>query len=1245
MYAMKLNHCAVQTFTFLLSSIFIFASFSAQAEQATDYVSIPPLINLSASGDKPNVLFVLDNSNSMDEAPSGQAVGSANPGSKSEIARNAVKDIITNYQSTTRMGLMAYQQSGVARRRLHDSQYDISYNPANYDPTFTGPRDSETKRYRVPNPSDPGAYLYYNIALPFYSSANNGSMFCYSTTADFDNGSEIAGFGPWDNYSCYSRKTGTNDDFNNYSNHRFTTRLSPTDSDYAQNILDFGTNLSWQYVSYTWYVNSSPGKGYLHAEVDDVDTAHYNALINKLGTSQFDASTDTPLRNAGLTPIAGTLQSASSYFQGTLPSSESFTSGTPSAPPTNSCDQQDYVILVTDGMPSVDPAGNEMADTTAAINAAAAEAANLLSQGIKTYVIGFALPNGVDGSLLDTIAAAGGTDNTFLANDAASLDSALKSIFLTFVNRDASSSSSAVLANNSRGEGAIFQAIYSPEREDALNNRVTWVGNLFGLFIDDRGYIREDTNGNARLDDYITDRTVEYFFHTGLGRTQVNRYVGADANTPPSFATSTPVDTVDVDDMATIWEARKPLSDITDVLTQRPYTNSAANGRHILTSIDGTSVLDFVEVSADTLDDLIAARDAAQSTLTDAQNYLNFTLAQRDAAQTTVTELSDANSTAVDDFNAAQAALDAAQTNLDNANDALTAAQAEIATTETAYQGSENTWTSNATNYLNESLNSATDLQNALSSLPDATTDFDALVNEAITAGADTGDAAVTTAQANLAAAMSAASNNQTALSNDIANLQTSLSDHQANTNILVNDLVNTDSLSAANQSIIENENSTLATSYQNAQMTNGSVTAAAVQAARLNYYNALIATGVDDSLPNIQSALTAYNSTQASETTAVETLTSNFDNILSTHYTNYYNANTDIVSNYDDWQSAITDEANAQTAITNAQTQVVTTTLARDNAQAALSDAEGELVAAQELLTTSTDAYDNALASYNAALAAYNTAVATVNNSSELVNHLDVANIEEAFKTIRFIRGDDTVEGYRSRAVDFDGDGLTEVWRLSDIIHSSPVLVGAPSDQYDSLYLDNTYASFRETYKNRRNVIYTGANDGMLHAFNAGFWSLADKTFSTTSPDGGATAHPLGSELWAYIPRSALPHLQWLTDASYAHSYYVDGPPITFDANIFPADAAHPFGWGTVLMIGMRFGGGDIDIDSDADGTDDTTLRSSYILLDVTNPEVPPTLLGEISHPELGFSQANRRSLKTDKRPPLIPTHLKMNG
>ncbi len=236
---------------------------------------------------------------------------------------------------------------------------------------------------------------------------------------------------------------------------------------------------------------------------------------------------------------------------------------------------------------------------------------------------------------------------------------------------------------------------------------------------------------------------------------------------------------------------------------------------------------------------------------------------------------------------------------------------------------------------------------------------------------------------------------------------------------------------------------------------------------------------------------------------------------------------------------------------------------------------------------------------------------------------YLDVADEATADNVIDYVRGKDDIPGYRVRSVDFNpstsGD---EVWRLGDIIHSSPVVIGTPNEGYGITHDDTSYLRFKTKYKNRRNVIIVGGNDGMIHAFNGGFWDASLKAFKTSN--SGETAHPLGSELWGYVPKALLPHLKWLPEIGYPHVYYMDGRPIVFDANIFTADTDHPGGWGTVMVMGMRFGGGDITVDvNNTPGTtsDDEVFRSSYVVLDVTNPEVAPMLIAEISHANLGYT------------------------
>ncbi|UPG88886.1 hypothetical protein L2Y96_15960 [Luteibacter aegosomaticola] len=264
----------------------------------------------------------------------------------------------------------------------------------------------------------------------------------------------------------------------------------------------------------------------------------------------------------------------------------------------------------------------------------------------------------------------------------------------------------------------------------------------------------------------------------------------------------------------------------------------------------------------------------------------------------------------------------------------------------------------------------------------------------------------------------------------------------------------------------------------------------------------------------------------------------------------------------------------------------------------------------------------------------AWDSAGKTSFNSNNF-RYLNTNTAAEAQNIISWIRGVE-VSGMRNRTVDFGTATaqLGRVARLGDIVNSTPLAVGAPSESYDLLYNDSSYAAFRDYYRYRRQMVYVGANDGMIHAFNGGFYNTSCQRF-TTQPSGAVctatnhnvadtvvkamTAHPLGAEVWAYVPGNELPHLRWLTDPNYSHTYYVDGSPVAFDVKTFtPDDTVHINGWGTVLVVPFRLGGGSITVPTSTDTKDPKpfTAQSSYVVLDVTNPEAQPRVLAELSFP-----------------------------
>lgn len=160
----------------------------------------------------------------------------------------------------------------------------------------------------------------------------------------------------------------------------------------------------------------------------------------------------------------------------------------------------------------------------------------------------------------------------------------------------------------------------------------------------------------------------------------------------------------------------------------------------------------------------------------------------------------------------------------------------------------------------------------------------------------------------------------------------------------------------------------------------------------------------------------------------------------------------------------------------------------------------------------------------------------------------------------------------------------------LGDIVSSEPAYVGGPKYRY----ADTGYAGFAASNKGRQGMVYVGANDGMLHAFDA------------TS----------GQEAWAYVPSMVLPNLYLLADKDYTnrHRYFVDGPVATGDVRIAGE-------WRTILVGGLGAGG------------------RGYFALDVTDPANPSALweftadtskgAGFVADEDLGLSMGKAQITK----------------
>ena len=159
----------------------------------------------------------------------------------------------------------------------------------------------------------------------------------------------------------------------------------------------------------------------------------------------------------------------------------------------------------------------------------------------------------------------------------------------------------------------------------------------------------------------------------------------------------------------------------------------------------------------------------------------------------------------------------------------------------------------------------------------------------------------------------------------------------------------------------------------------------------------------------------------------------------------------------------------------------------------------------------------------------------------------------------VSFLRGQ---TGYEDRASNASDNRIFRARdaTLGDAVESQPTYLGNPPYNY----LDSGYSSFASSNASRTKVVFLGANDGMLHTFDANS----------------------GQELWAYVPSQVIPNMWKLADKNYGtlHTYYVNGSTVVGDASFGGS-------WHTILVGSLRGGG------------------RGYYALDVTDPASPALL------------------------------------
>lgn len=166
----------------------------------------------------------------------------------------------------------------------------------------------------------------------------------------------------------------------------------------------------------------------------------------------------------------------------------------------------------------------------------------------------------------------------------------------------------------------------------------------------------------------------------------------------------------------------------------------------------------------------------------------------------------------------------------------------------------------------------------------------------------------------------------------------------------------------------------------------------------------------------------------------------------------------------------------------------------------------------------------------------------------------------------------------------------------LGAVIRGQPIYVSSPASGFDDAYpagspediaanANHGYRDYLVAQRNRRPTIYVAANDGMLHAFDAG--------------GSGVTG---GTERWAYVPNAVIRNMRLTKSTQFESGFtpLVDDKPVIGDAFINSQ-------WRTVLVGSLRLGGRGVyalDITSAESPASEASVQPK-VLWEFTN--VPP--------------------------------------
>jgi type IV pilus assembly protein PilY1 len=451
-----------------------------------------------------------------------------NSASRLNVAKQAIQQTLATYQKVTDFGLMDLGTQGTAD--LYTTW--VYYMSKSGGFTFTSTAGSDT----YPNPCYGVSSTTCNRLASHYGSGAKADKYLVAAqTSDsssvndvlYDGSGSVPSVfvsydGPYKGASKVPSPyppTFSLSDYNNgrvlmgyhhaYGSRDFPFVTGPTNAGYVP----FSDEVMFAKRGFGYY-NNVTNSGHLLVPVAPDSSVHRSAFTPLLEPETNDPDTGEIKSNAVNAALAGMLKSAHSYYTGS------------SAPPSsNGCTPKRYVVLITDGLPTLDlsgkawpPLGSAAAagygvsasfDSTTgvllstndqALTDAIAQITALKNAKIETYVVG--LGAGVDptknptaAATLKAMAVAGGTQNYFPATTPAQVAADLRVILSQIQAANLATTSAAVNSASLITTSTTYQSRFNPVDTPYKD----WTGNVFAFPISATGTV-STLPGNAIWD-------------------------------------------------------------------------------------------------------------------------------------------------------------------------------------------------------------------------------------------------------------------------------------------------------------------------------------------------------------------------------------------------------------------------------------------------------------------------------------------------------------------------------------------------------------------------------------------------------------------------------------------------------------------------------------------------------------------------------------------------------------------------